>query len=237
MYSQFQDVIQGGRPVARTHVAAKAAAAARDPWTGGDPWAAQQQQHAQALAAGQRSWYGRQRDEAPYGYNSLFDPNLAQLHVRRPSGTCGMGEEQCRSTDWMLHWAEKQTEPVNLTELQTEAGRRDVEQISSELWSFLSLCLQGEGQITFGVVETFNGLEARRCINRPVTAQSASHRIPLGNQVRNPPSMNVGDVRPGLERFENSVSDFVMADGSPPDDEKKCNIIMERGLHTTESLF
>ena len=140
---------------------------------------------------------------------------------------------RCRTTEWMLSWAERQAESINVQELVNEARmrgeREDVERISAEVWAFLNSCLQGEGQVTFGLVPNFNGMEAWRALTRPVTARSASRRVILGQQMRNPPNMKtMDDIICGLERFENSVKDFIMAGGTAPDDEEKCSIVMSK---------
>ena len=105
----------------------------------------------------------------------------------------------------------------------------DVQRISQEIWSFLNGCLLGEGQVTFGLVPNFNGLEARRCLTRPVTSQSASKRVVLGQQVRNPNiTKTVDDVMASIERYESAIKDFMVAEGSTPNDEDKCNIIISK---------
>ena len=174
-------------------------------------------------------------------YDRLFDPKLASNYsfdgrtnpeewVRR---TRNFFLGRCRSTEWMLEWAERQADPITKVGLVEEAGKRgeaaNVDRISAEVWTFLNGCLQGDGQVTFGLAPTFNGMEAWRTITRPVTAQSASRRLALGNQVRNPEYMkNMAAVIPGLEKFENSIKEYVMAGGTPPDDEERCGIIMGR---------
>ena len=174
-------------------------------------------------------------------YGKLFDPKLASTYtfdgrskadewVRR---TRNFFLGRCRSTEWMLDWAEKQASeitPRDLYLVTTERGEvEDTARISQEIWSFLNGCLTGEGQITFGLVPNFNGLEAWRRLTRPVTAHSASRRVTLGQLVRNPPAIrNLDDVMPSLERYENTIKDFVMAGGSAPNDEDKCNIVVSK---------
>ena len=88
---------------------------------------------------------------------------------------------RCRPTEWMLEWAEKRNAeiiPEDLVRAANEKGEtEDVQRISQEIWSFLNGCLSGEGQVTFGLVPNFNGLEAWRCLTRPVSSQSASKRV------------------------------------------------------------
>ena len=85
----------------------------------------------------------------------------------------------------MLEWAEKRNaeiRPEDLVRAANENGEtEDVQRISQEIWSFLNGCLSGELQVTFGLVPNFNGLEAGRCLTRPVTSQSASKRVILGH--------------------------------------------------------
>ena len=180
----------------------------------------------------------------PWGgidYSRMFDPKLAPAFAfdgrSKPDEwvkrTRNFFLGRCRPTEWMLEWAERKTDPITTGELLQEASRRgeqaDAERISAEIWSFLNSCLQGDGQVTFGLVPAFNGVEAWRSVTRPVTSQSASRRVNLGNQVRNPDVMKtIADILPGLEKFEDKVKDYVMAGGTPPDDEEKCNIVMSK---------
>ena len=184
---------------------------------------------------------GWPRQDNVMDYSRLFDPKLAtnfiydgRTHAEewvRKIRNYFLG--RCRAMEWMLAWAEKSHEPLNTWSLKAEADRRgehiDVERVSAETWSFLNSCLQGDGQITFGLVENFNGLEAWRRLTEPVTAQSASKRVALGQQLRNPPMIkHLDDVIPGMERFENVVKDYVLAGGNPPDDEEKASIILPK---------
>ena len=125
---------------------------------------------------------------------------------------------RCRPTEWMLEWAEKRNaeiRPEDFFRAAHEKGEtEDVQRISQEIWSFLNGCLSGEGQVTFRLVPNFNGLEAWRCLTRPVTSQSASKRVVLG--------------QPNTERYEIAIKDFVVAGRSPPNDEDKCNIIISK---------
>ena len=136
---------------------------------------------------------------------------------------------RCRPTEWMLEWAEKlnaEIRPEHLLRAANEKGEtEDVQRISQDIWSFLNGCLSGEGQVTFGLVPNFNGLEAWRCLARPVTSQSASKCVVL----RNPNIIKtVDDVMASIERCESAIKDFVVAGGSPPNDEDKCNIITSK---------
>ena len=138
---------------------------------------------------------------------------------------------RCRPTEWMLEWAEKgnaEIRPEDLVKAANEKGEtEDIQRISQEIWSFLNGCLSGEGQVTLRLVPNFNGLEAWRCLTRPVTSQSASKRVVLGQQVRNPNIIKtVDDVMASIERYESAIKDFVVAGRSPPNDEDKCNIII-----------
>ena len=78
---------------------------------------------------------------------------------------------RCWLTEWMLEWAKKRNaeiRPEDLLRAANEKGEtEDVQRILQDIWSFLNGCLSGEGQVTFG-------LEAWRCLTRPVTSQSAS---------------------------------------------------------------
>ena len=131
---------------------------------------------------------------------------------------------RCGPTEWMLEWAETRNaeiRPEGLVRAANEKGEmEDVQRISQEIWSFLNVCLSGEGQVTFGLVPNFNGLEAWR--TRPVTSQSASKRVVLGQQVRNP------NIIKTVDDVMASIEDFVVAGGSPPNDEDKCNIIISK---------
>ena len=140
---------------------------------------------------------------------------------------------RCRPTEWMLEWAEKRNaeiRPEDLLRAANEKGEtEDVQRISQEIWSFLNGCLSGEGQVTCGLVPNINGVEAWRCVTRPVTFQSASKRVVLGQQLRNPNIIKtVDDVMASMERYESAIKDFVVAGGAPPNDEDKCNIIISK---------
>ena len=97
---------------------------------------------------------------------------------------------RCLPTEWMLEWAEKrnaETRPEDLLRAANGKGEtEDVQRISQEIWAFLNGCLSGEGQVTFGLVPNFNGLEAWRCLMRRVTSQSASKKGGLGTAGEEP---------------------------------------------------
>ena len=105
-------------------------------------------------------------------YSKMFDHRVA---VNNPFEGKMKAEEwikktrnfslgRCRPTAWMLEWAEKRNaeiRPEDLLRIANEKGEtEDVKRISREIWSFLNGCLSSEGQVTFGLVPNFNGLEA-----------------------------------------------------------------------------
>ena len=167
-------------------------------------------------------------------YSKMFDHRMAVNYPfdGKIKKTRNFFLGRCRPTEWMLEWAEKRNAEIRPEDSPRAANEKgeteDVQRISQEIWSFLNGCLSGEGQVTFGLVPNFNGLEAWRCLTRPVTSQSASKRVVLG-QVRNPNIIKtVDDVMASIERYESAIKHFVVAGGSPPNDEDNCNIIISK---------
>ena len=142
----------------------------------------------------------------------------------------------------MLEWAEKRKAEIRPEDLLRAANEKreteDVQRISQEIWSFFNGCLSDEDQVTFGLVPNFNGLEAWRCLTRPVTSQSASTRVVLGKQVRNPNIIKtVDDVMASMERHESAIKEFVVAGGSPANDDDMHIIIKLQQVVQDKVMF
>ena len=90
-------------------------------------------------------------------------------------------------------------------------------QVGGALWGFLNLCLKKEALTCFKGATMLNGLDAWRRITNHARRGKNVRLDSLRKKVRNPePIRRLEDVSVGIMKFENVISDYIAAGGSPP---------------------
>ncbi len=129
----------------------------------------------------------------------------------------------------ILKWAEDEELEVITPEklLKAIGGRMTEDQVltaNTAVWGFLSTALSGSAETLFKRAEVLNGLDAWRLVTRHINHGKAIRLETLRREMKTMhlrPIHDLERVEEGIAAFENMISEYLLAGGTPPGETEK----------------
>ena len=117
----------------------------------------------------------------------------------------------------LLNYAETRSNTA-ITQAEIAAWSNDqcdALDLSRRIWTFLGLCLSGDADDAYNLVETCNGVDAWRAVQSVIYRGSEMRRLGLETKVREPKAArDLVGVRKCLQDWESDYKEYLEVDGT-----------------------